>query len=196
MFNAIPAPMKKRMEYLEEADFQDRANGTPRMQRLRQITPETGQFIAIMLATAPEGEALEIGTSGGYSTLWLALACKEAHRHITTFELLDEKVRIARETFREAGVEDVVRLVQGDARHYAGKCSDVAFCFIDCEKEAYADCYEAIIPAMVRGGILVADNAISHGDELAPFLTRALKDERVDAMILPVGKGVLLGRKK
>ena len=70
-----------RMRILEEQDAADRVDGTPRLERLRQIPPETGRFLALMLAGAPQGEVLEIGTSAGYSTLWLTLT----GRPVTTF---------------------------------------------------------------------------------------------------------------
>ena len=77
MYGTIPQVILDRMRYLEAADARDRADGTPRMKRLRQITPETGKFIALLAAAAPKGRWVEIGTSAGYSTLWLALACRE-----------------------------------------------------------------------------------------------------------------------
>ena len=62
-------------------------------------------------------------------------------------------------------------------------------------KEIYAECYEAIVPRLAPGGLLVADNAISHQAALAPMLHRALNDERVDALLVPIGKGELVCRK-
>jgi len=184
------------MEYLEKLDVEDRKNGTPMLRRLRQITPDTGKFIALLFAGAPAGTAIEIGTSAGYSALWLSLACRAQKRSITTFEILDEKAALARETFRTAGVDDVINLVKGDARDHLGEYRDIAFCFLDCEKDAYTDCYEAVVPRMAGGGLLVADNIISHKEELRPFIDRAMADDRVDALVVPMGKGELVCRKK
>jgi len=195
MFHTIPIPILNRMRHLEEIDARDRADGTPHFRRLRQIPPETGRFIALLAATSPPGHWIEIGTSAGYSTLWLALACRLVGKKISTFEVLAEKAGWAEETFRQACVTDVVDLVHDDARSHLPKLKDISFCFLDAEKEIYADCYEAILPKMVRGGILVADNAISHRQALRPILERALSDERVDAMIVPIGKGELICRK-
>jgi caffeoyl-CoA O-methyltransferase len=196
MFQNIPQPILDRMRHLEEIDTQDRQDGTPRLQRLRQIPPETGRFLALLAAGAPQGAYVEIGTSAGYSALWLALACRETGRTITTFEVLEEKVALARETFRQAKVEDVVTLVAGDAREHLADCHDIAFCFLDAEKEIYAECYELAVPRLVAGGLLVADNAINHRATLQPLLDRALSDERVDALIVPIGKGELICRKR
>jgi caffeoyl-CoA O-methyltransferase len=194
MFHNIPEPVRERMEYLQRIDARDRSDGTARMERLRQITREVGQFIALMAAGAPEGRCVEIGTSAGYSTLWLALACRQVGRRITTFEILPEKAALARRTFDIAGVGDVVDFVHGDALLHLPSCTSISFCFLDAEKEVYGQCYEAVIPRMVPGGILVADNAINHEVTLRPMLDRALADDRVDAMIVPIGKGELVCR--
>jgi predicted O-methyltransferase YrrM len=195
VFLDIPPAILNRMQYLETIDAKDRQDGTPRLERLRQVPPETGKFIALLAAGAPAGTYLEVGTSAGYSTLWLALACRAVGRKITTFEMMAEKVRLAQETFRLAEVEQFVDLVVGDAREYLQDYDDISFCFLDAEKEVYQDCYEAIIPRIVSGGLLVADNAINHRETLQPMLIRALQDDRVDSLIVPIGKGELVCRK-
>lgn len=195
MFHSIRPAMLERMKYLETRDAQDRDDGTPRMQRLRQIPPETGKFLALLLANAPEGRIIEIGTSAGYSTLWLALAAQVTGRRVTTFEVLSEKIVLARETFHLADVENIVELIADDARKHIEKFDEIAFCFLDAEKEIYGELYEMVIPRLVQGGLLVADNAINHREALQPMFDRALNDERVDVLIVPIGKGELVCRK-
>ncbi len=192
----MPRAIADRMAYLEKIDARDRTDGTTRLERLRQIPPQTGRFIALLAAAAPTGCCLEVGTSAGYSTLWLALACRARGGRVTTFEVIDEKVALARETFEAAGVGDVIDLVHGDALEHLPHCPDVSFCFLDAEKEIYGACYEAVVPNMTAGGILVADNAINHEATLRPMLRRALTDERVDAVVVPIGKGELVCRKR
>lgn len=196
MFLDIPKAISSRMAQLEQIDSRDRADGTPRMKRLRQIPSEVGKFIAILAAAAPAGQWVEIGTSAGYSTLWLALACRAAGRRITTYEISEEKAALARQTFETAGVSDVVDFVQDDALEHLTGLKNIGFCFLDAEKEVYSLCYETVVPRMMPGGILVADNAINHQATLRPMLNRALQDERVDALIVPIGKGELVCRKK
>jgi caffeoyl-CoA O-methyltransferase len=188
--------MLARMRELELRDAEDREDGTPRLKRLRQIPAEVGKFIAILAATTPTGRWIEIGTSAGYSTMWLALACRAVGRKITTFEILEEKARLARETFDAAGVNEVVEFVHGDALDHLKDCEDIAFCFLDAEKEVYDRCYEAVVPRMVPGGILVADNAINFEALLRPMLDRALNDERMDALVVPIGQGELVCRRR
>jgi len=196
MFHDIPQNILDRMKRLEQIDSRDRSDGTSRLERLRQIPPETGKFIALLAATAPAGRYVEIGTSAGYSTLWLSLACRLLGRKVTTFEILDEKARLARQTFEATGVSDVVDFVHGNALEYLPGCADISFCFLDAEKEVYSQCYEMVVPNMVSGGILIADNAINHEKTLRPMLDRALADDRVDSLIVPIGKGELVCRKK
>lgn len=195
MFHSIREPILRRMQYLEQVDAKDRLDGTPRHKRLRQIPPETGKFIALLAANAPAGVYLEIGTSAGYSALWLALACEMNGRTITTFEILPEKANLARQTFKIAQVESTIVLVEGDARDHLMQYDDIAFCFLDTEKEIYRECYEALIPKLVKGGFLLADNAINHRKALKPMLDRALSDTRIDSLVVPVGKVVLVCRK-
>ena len=196
MFNPIPERVLNRMRQLERQDAADRLDGTPISRRLRQISPETGRFLALLAALAPPGKWVEIGTSAGYSTLWLALAAMETGRKVITFDVDPAKVALARETFRLAGVEDWVEPVEADARQQLPSLEDVSLCFIDTEKELYLDCYELVVPRMVVGGILVADNAISHREELAALLERVMRDKRVDALVVPIGMGDLLCRKR
>ena len=196
MFEKIPQEIIDRMRFLEDIDARDRIDGTPRMKRVRQIPPETGKFLALLAASAPQGDIIEIGTSAGYSTLWLALACRATKRKITTFEILEDKAEMAEETFRLAKVENEVEFIFGDALDYIVNYNKIAFCFLDAEKEVYDACYEMVVPNMVSGGILVVDNIISHKSELDQFIKKVEADTRVDSVIVPIGKGEFLCRRR
>lgn len=196
MFNDLAAEVLDVMHELEARDEQDRDDGTPHLERLRQITRDTGRFIALWAAAAPAGAVIEIGTSAGYSALWLSQACRINGRTLTTFEILPEKARLARVTFARTNVTDVVHLVEGDVLDHVDEIGDVGFCFLDAEKDVYESCYDLIVPKMVPGAVLIADNATSHRDDLQTMLDRVLADDRVDAMIATVGKGELVCRRR
>ncbi|MDE3064569.1 MAG: class I SAM-dependent methyltransferase [Acidobacteriota bacterium] len=183
------------MRELEGRDARDREDGTAQRERLRQVPPETGRFLAILCALSPPGRVLEVGTSAGYSTLWLAMACRATGRRLTTYEILPAKAALARETFAVAGVEDVVDLVEGDFLARVEDVADVGFCFLDAEKDVYEAAYAAVVPRLVSGGVLVADNVISHREALGPLVDLAEADPRVDAVVVPIGKGELLCRR-
>lgn len=183
------------MAFLEAQDQRDRGDGTPHAQRLRQIPPETGRLLALLASAAPQGALLEIGTSAGYSALWLSLACRQNQRRLTTFELSSTKASLAAETFRLAGVGTWVELVNDDALSHLTHYPQIAFCFLDTEKALYQACYDLITPRLVPGGWLIADNVISHAEELRPFLDQALHDQLLDTTVVPIGKGLLICRK-
>jgi caffeoyl-CoA O-methyltransferase len=192
MFHEIPEPIQKRMIHLENLDKQHRKESAPARVRLRQVPRETGKLLAILASLAPDGAYLEIGTSGGYSALWLSLACRLKGAELHTYEVLENKVELAQETFRLAGVEDIVHLIHDDARKHLFKYKEIAFCFLDAEKEMYGECYDGLVPNMVTGGILVADNVISHKEILEEMVERALADARLDALVIPIGSGELV----
>ena len=196
MFHDIPDAIKNRMEYLENLDKQHRSENAPSHIRLRQVPRETGKFLALFAAMAPDGEYLEIGTSGGYSALWLSLACRRLGKKLVTFEILKDKADVARDTLRLAEVDDIVELIHGDARQYIDNYREIAFCFLDAEKEIYRECYEKIVPNMTKNGILIADNVISHKDILERMVQDSLNDARVDALVVPIGRGELVCVKK
>ncbi|MFH1133998.1 MAG: O-methyltransferase [Nanoarchaeota archaeon] len=191
MFAILTPEMKHRMRALELRDQEERACGDSINKRLRQIPPSTGKFLAFMAACSPRGKVVEIGTSGGYSTLWISLTGKK----ILTYEIDPHKARIAKETFKLAKVEDRITLIKGDALKKL-RLSGISFCFLDAEKEIYTRCYDLLIPRMMRGGVLVADNVLSHNMILKPFVDHVLRDNRVDALVISLDNGLLLCRKK
>lgn len=196
MFHDIPKPVLDRMQELEEIDARDRQDGTPHLKRLRQIPAETGRVLAFLAAGVPEkGAWLEVGTSAGYSAMWISLAAKQRGKVLHTFELLPDKAALARETFKKAKIEDLVELKNGDARGHVGDYGEVAFCFLDCEKEMYPEIFERVTPNLVPGGLLIADNVISHKSALTGFIAEVEGDTSLDTVMLPVGSGLLVCRK-
>ena len=154
-------------------------------------------FALVIAATAPLQAAIAIPfrSASEWADSILLVRATTVAGHGVTFEVLERKARMAEETFRLAGVNDEIELIHGDARDYAGSFKDIAFCFLDSEKDIYREFYDMVIPNMVSGGLLVADNVISHADKLQPFVDHALSDERVDAVVVPIGRGELLCRR-
>lgn len=192
----IPKKMKERMGFLEEIDRRDRSDGTDRLRRLRQIPPDTGKFLALLAANCPDGQFVEIGTSAGYSSLWISLALKPRGIRLKTFEILAAKAALARETFKLSGVDDDVELIEGDFLHQHTRVSNISFCFIDCEKDLYVPCFDLVAGKMLSGGLIVADNAIDHYDSVKPMMERAERDNRFDCLMVPIGKGEFVCRRK
>ena len=178
---------------LEKRDREERDTEVAREVRLRQVSPEVGRFLhTLVLATRPR-TIVEIGTSGGYSTIWLATAARAVGGRVVTLEIDPVKVATATASLTDAGVADVATVVEGDAFDYLRASSDpIGFCFLDAEKEDYERFFEIVVPRLPAGGTLVADNVLSHAEELAAFTQRALSDARLSALVVPIGRGELL----
>ena len=91
----IPDAVQLSMHRLEEIDAHDRKDGTLRADRLRQVPAESGIVLSLLAKNAPPGNLLEMGTSAGYSALWISLAAKERNQRLQTFEILPEKATMA-----------------------------------------------------------------------------------------------------
>lgn len=176
------------MRSLEEQNERDQAG-------IRSVDTDVAKLITMLAITAPEGAWLELGTSAGYSTLWLSLAAKARGVTITTVELDEKKVAMARENFSRAGAADTIQSVHGDGLEYAARFDKVAFCFSDLQPpELNGQVYEKIVPRLVPGGWLVVDNVTSPRMQ-SELIKRVQSDPRVDAVLLPFPKGDLICRK-
>ncbi|OGO50777.1 MAG: hypothetical protein A2148_03550 [Chloroflexi bacterium RBG_16_68_14] len=182
---------------LEEEDRRDRADGTPRERRLRSVTPEVGAFLNLLVKIAGARRILEVGTSGGYSTVWLATAAGETGGHVTTLEIDPAKIERARRSLSDAGMDDLVTIVEGDGRQTLATLDgpfDLAF--LDTEKELYLDFLEPLVRLLRPGGLLVADNLLSHADDLAGFREAAESHPELECVLIPIPRGELLCRKR
>lgn len=162
---------------------------------LRSVSPDVGRCLALLAMAAPQGAFLELGSSGGYSSLWLALAARARGVTLTTVELDEKKVALARKNISRAGAAGSVQAVHGDALDYAARFDAIAFCFSDLQPpELNARVYEKVVPRLVSGGLLVIDNVTSPRLQ-TELLQRAENDPRVDCVLLPFAKGDLLCRR-
>jgi caffeoyl-CoA O-methyltransferase len=188
VFHDISADMQQVMRALEEQTERDQPS-------LRSVAMDVGRCLSLLAMSAPEGAFLELGSSGGYSSLWLSLAARARGVTLTTVDLDEKKVALARANISRAGAEGSVQVVHGDAFDYATRFEQIAFCFSDIEPpELNADIYEKIVPRLVPGGWLVVDNVTSPRIQTR-LLNRARTDTRVDCVLLPFPKGDLICRK-
>jgi predicted O-methyltransferase YrrM len=188
MFHDIAENMQQVMRALEEQVARDQPS-------LRSVSEDVGRCLSLLAMSAPQGAFLELGSSGGYSSLWLSLAARAKGVTLTTVDLNEKKVALARENISRAGAGGLVEVFHGDAFDFANRFDTLAFCFSDIEPpELNAKIYEIIVPRLVPGGWIVVDNVTSprHQKE---FLERAHSDPRVDCVLLPFPKGDLICRK-
>lgn len=181
------------MSALEARDAADRIDGTPQEQRLRAIRPEVGQMLVTLIVATGARTIVEVGTSSGYSTLYLASGARQTGGRVVTYEVDPAKVELAGRSFADAGVDDVVELRHADGvaglGSFAGRADLV---FVDAEKGDYLGALGPAIEALRQGGLLVADNLISHEADLAGFRDAALADARLVGLVVPIGRGELV----
>lgn len=166
--------------------------------RMLNITRETGEFLAVMVQATAARRILEIGTSNGYSTLWLAEAARATGGAVTTLEISEAKIALAMENFERSGLACFITLVQGDAGPYLRDAATGSFDFIflDSERAEYAGWWPALRQALRPGGLLVVDNAISHPEEMAPLVALVTADASFATSLVPIGKGEFMAVKK
>lgn len=165
--------------------------------RMLNITRDTGEFLAVLVRATAARRVLEIGTSNGYSTLWLAEAARAIGGSVTTVELSDQKVGLASANIARSGLAPQVTLVHEDAGRLLQHSDDGAydFVFLDSERSEYPGWWPDLRRALRPGGLLVVDNATSHPKELAAFVALVDADPAFATCIIPVGKGEFLAAK-
>jgi predicted O-methyltransferase YrrM len=187
----------ERRAYVDElyaAGCEHDARHADRLQRLRNVEPETAAMLAVLVHATGARDVLEIGTSNGYSTLWLADALQDAGGRLVSLDVDAQRTALARGHLAAVGLEGVVELRTEDAAQALRGFADRAFglLFLDAERDAYPGYWPELVRVLVPGGLLVVDNAVSHADELAAFAALVEADARVLSALVPVGAGALL----
>ncbi|MGI4936567.1 MAG: O-methyltransferase [Janthinobacterium lividum] len=164
--------------------------------RMLNITPETGDFLAVLVKAMGARRILEVGTSNGYSTLWLAEAAGSAGS-VTTIERSAAKIAMASANFAQAGLATRIEQREGDAGEILRGLADEAYdlLFLDSLRSAYLDWWPDLKRVLRKGGLLVVDNASSHPEEMAGFTAVVRADSDFTTSLVPVGKGEFLAVK-
>ena len=162
------------------------------------VSHQTGNFINMLIKAMKAKNVLEIGTSNGYSGLWIAEALKETNGHLTTIEFWEKRQVLAREYFKECGFFDIATFKIGQAydiiKSEINEMFDVVF--IDANKQEYIKFFEAVDPLLKEGGVILADNVISHREKVKPFVDAILNDTKYQVEILDLPAGLLMAYKK
>ncbi|MGH8224715.1 MAG: O-methyltransferase [Gammaproteobacteria bacterium] len=178
-----------------------------------QISPEQGQFMALLVRLIGARRCLEVGTFTGYSSTVVALALP-ADGRVLCLDVSEEFTARARQVWREADVEDKIELRLAPARESLdalvaeGAAGSFDFAFIDADKENYPHYYEAALELLRPGGLVAVDNTLWSGSVADPanqktdtvairaFNDAVHADERVDVSLVPIGDGLTLARKR
>ena len=179
---------------LEQFGLNNDSTITDRPRRMLNITRDTGELLSVLVRATNARRVLEIGTSNGYSTLWLALAAKAIKGHITTVELSEFKLALAAKNFERSGLAMFITQVKGEAGVWLRESPDSSFdaIFLDSERSEYPGWWPDIKRVLRKGGLLVVDNATSHAAEMSPFTALVSTDHDFTTCTVPVGNGEFL----
>ena len=162
------------------------------------ISRVTGEFLNLLIRTAKATNVLEVGTSNGYSGIWIAKALKETGGKLTTIEFYEKRIKPARENFEKCGVLDIITTLEGSAikiLEYMPEDEKFDFVFIDANKSETLKYFELIHPHLVRGGFLAVDNVLSHEQKVKPFIDEISRHPDYENVVLTLPAGLSLARK-
>jgi predicted O-methyltransferase YrrM len=160
-------------------------------ERMMNLEPETAQIISLLIRSSKRKHILEIGTSNGYSTTWLAWSAQQTGGHVISIDREEHKHALADANLRRAGLRELVELRCGDATEIVNSLPGPFDCvFFDADRFSAPAQLALLLPKLASDALLLADNAISHPSEIAGYLAalQALPD--FEQIVLRVGKGL------
>jgi len=189
----LDGTVRATLARLEEQDRAERVAAVPSERRSRQIAPTTGRFLFALAASQAGVEVLEIGGSRGYSSIWLAAGARVLGGRVVSLEHDPEKCAAWRANVAEAGLEEWAELVEGDAFTTLRETEDTFdLVFLDAEKEEYEALFALARPLLEPGGLVIADNVLSHPETLAAYSAARQADATLVSVTLPLDRGLEL----
>ena len=178
---------------LEHEDAQERERGLAAAERSRQVARTTGQFLFALVAPQTDCEVLEIGSSRGYSTIWLAAGVRYLGGPVLSLENNPRKIDDWRRNVADAGLDDWAELVEGDAFETLPAIDDVFdVCFLDADKDDYERLFQLARTKLEPGALVVADNVLSHEDTLGAYSRARQADPALESVTVPLDRGLEL----
>jgi len=190
-------PVHLLLQELEQFGKANDAQAGSRADKMLNVTPETGQLLALLVRATRARRTLELGTSNGYSTLWLADAARALCGTVVSVEVSPAKAEMARHNLERAGLSPWVRLQVADAGPFLRQQPPASFdlVFLDADRSQAAGWWPDLQRVLAPGGLLVADNAVSHPAELEGLLAGVRSTAGWLSVVVPVGKGELVALK-
>ena len=181
---------------LESWGQENDAREADRSRKMLNLEPDTAKLISILVRNGQRKHILEIGTSNGYSTIWLAWAARATGGHVISIDHDDSKHALADANLHRAGLRDVVDLMIGDATEVVGKLiGPFDLVFFDADRISAPAQLKLLLPKLTSGALVLADNVISHPDQIAGYLAAIEAVPEFDHMVVPVGKGLSIAFK-
>ena len=200
-----------RRQFLSPLFFYRKAHRTPNamkkyqplLKRLEKtakqytnIAPENGKFLSILIGAINAQNVLEVGTSNGYSAIWIAAALQKTGGRLITLEFDPIRAAEAETHLQEAGLDGIVEVRVGNALAEISKC-DATFdlVFLDAEKNEYRRYLELVLPNIRSGGLIVADDTLTMRDEMPDYIEYVFNTPTLHSVEIPLDDGVILSYK-
>ncbi len=190
----MDAARRKLAEDLYAAGREHDQAHADRLERLRNVEPPTAELLGVLIRAAGARRILELGTSNGYSTIWLADAAEVTGGRVVSFDVDAARTELARANLSAAGLADRVELRGEDAADALARSEDNTweFVFLDAERPFYAGYVPDLVRTLAPGGVLAVDNVISHEHELVEFTALIEAEPELTQTVVPVGAGLRL----
>ncbi|HEX4011794.1 MAG TPA: class I SAM-dependent methyltransferase [Solirubrobacteraceae bacterium] len=170
------------------------AGQSNRLDRLRNVEPETAELLGVLVRAAHARRILEIGTSNGHSTLWLADAAEAVGGHVETLDIDPRRTELALLNLRRAGLDEIVECRTVGAAQALAEYPDAAWdlVFLDAERPEYVGYWPNLRRTLAPSGTIAIDNAISHSAELTDLQRVLDADDALTSALVGVGAGLIL----
>jgi len=182
---------KRILAVLEDLDRNQRKG-------MMNVPVEDARLLRLLTEAVGAKHVVEIGTSNGYSGIWLCLALRTTGGKLTTYEIDARRASLARENFKRAGVDRIVTLIEGDAHTEVTKLKEpIDVLFLDADKQGYIDYLNKLLPLVRPGGLILAHNVASHGQSMREYIKAVTTDPELETIFVHMdASGVSVTLKK
>lgn len=162
------------------------------------VPPEDGRVLRLLTEASGAKHVVEIGTSNGYASIWFCLALRTTGGRLTTFEIDPNRASLARESFKQAGVDKLVTLIEGNAHETVKKLEGpIDILFIDADKDGYLDYLNKLLPLVRPGGLILAHNTTDVASRMQDYLNAVTTNAELETIFLhEQGSGIGVTLKK
>ena len=186
--------VRKVLKELEESGKAHDAAEPEHARRMLNLEPETAELVSILARSSGARHALEIGTSNGYSTIWLAASIGRDGGRVISIDRRPEKHKMARENLSRAGLVEFVDLQCGDATEVVATLpGPFDFVLFDADRKSAPEQLRILVPKLESRALVLADNALSHPAEIAEYIKMVESLNEFQHAVVPIGKGLSVG---
>jgi len=186
--------VRKVLKELEESGKAHDAAEPEHARRMLNLEPETAELVSILARSSGARHALEIGTSNGYSTIWLAASIGRDGGRVISIDRRPEKHKMARENLSRAGLVEFVDLRCGDATELVATLpGPFDFVIFDADRKSAPEQLKILVPKLESRALVLADNALSHPAEIAEYIKMVESLNEFQHAVVPIGKGLSVG---